>query len=1584
MSTTKVEVILSKASDWDEWIMVIQNMTLKDDLFSLINPDTSPEPAALVAPRRPTLESQYPGIPLENLTDKQFKALDHAVKAFDYEDRKYTSQSERLEKVMVHINTHVEREHLLQIQGCKTVWQALVALKQHLAPSDRARRMESIRRYRDAQRAPTSQDHSKWLQEWENAYNDAVRVKLPEAEEDRPIWDLLFAIRGIDAGFAAGREATVAQSLRMGMPMPTTKEMLEDFRNHLRLNAAVAAPSSKGPRGHRGAFGAKLNGEDQSAGANPPSGGTSSGSNGNARGGTTAGSGERKLAPCLCEGDHRYRKCPYLIESARPTNWKADLEVQRSINTKLESNSRLQGFIETLQKQEKEKASKNRKNEDEQKNAPRAPSGGSFCTIAPNASKFTSDLQHPQNNSSPPGSFVVGGPYKLLNCWTLDSGTDVHICNDRRRLKHQKPAKGDAELVAGKTTYKIEAYGSVDITVNSQNGPMTVTLLNVALAPGFLTNLVCLRRFTEKGVHWDTSNNRLIRDGETFCYTQDVDDHWVLEYGDPHQGKIEASGAFAINSRAPKPPVEVTAAKWHDLLGHPGQEALAHLEESVQGATVTGTGPITTKCETCALTKAHELISRRTGQEEPVNKPFERVGWDLIPMSTAYNGDKWVSHFTCFTTTIDVVCTHPRKNDSLFIIQEFVKMAATRHQATVRFLRIDDERTLGKAYSAFAAANGITTERSAPYTPAQNGRTERAGGILTTRARALRIKANMPANLWPEAFITAGYLNNRTPKRSLNWKTPWEALTGAKPTLSHLQPFGCKAYALRHNVPRLDKMDPRALIGYLTGFDSTNIFRIWIPSRGKVIRTRDVIFNSSEYYDPAALDAGHLLTANMETIVQTIQMPEPYKTPLPLVEDDVDDSHLLSDLTAAESNASPDPADGSAPEALEGDDDGVFEMASEIPLLPTPDATPEDTPEPTEAKSTLQEPSQTTPDDSTPREMNKQSEMEYSEHHSGVETPNIVKKPMQKTGTSAKAGDISANFDIANILPTRTRRRHVNAIINKTSLPLSPSSLSSYHSAFAAGLTGIQKRSKLHRNELPTEPQSWRHMIRHQFSTEFKEAANKEIEALEKQKTFEVISKNTETSPIPLIWVFKYKFNSDGYLDKFKARLCVRGDLQSTNQDTYAATLAARTFRALISISAAFNLEMKQYDAVNAFVNSELKEEVYTHCPEGFTKIGHCWRLKKALYGLKEAPLRWYETLSTALEDLDVHSVPGVNCLFANSWLILFFYVDDIVALCKTQDLHKLAVFEQNLTQRFEMKSLGDLNWFLGIRVTRERDQRKVWLTQDSYIDKIAARFALDDLNAKTPLATTPALEASEEAHCPKRMKEFQQKMGSINFAAVITRPDISFAVSTLSRYLQNPSKHHIKAANRVIAYLYATRFLSLEYDGDSSSDVFMCASDAAFADNPDRRSSDGYLFQLFGGPIDWKAAKQRTVTTSSTEAELLSLSRAAKETLWWQRFFTAINFDTGEEMSIYCDNRQTIRLLDKENLQLDTKLRHIDIHRHWLRQEVMERRISVKWVPTAEMPADGLTKALTAQKQARFHQQLNMADLEVTLGHKR
>jgi len=461
--------------------------------------------------------------------------------------------------------------------------------------------------------------------------------------------------------------------------------------------------------------------------------------------------------------------------------------------------------------------------------------------------------------------------------------------------------------------------------------------------------------------------------------------------------------------------------------------------------------------------------------------------------------------------------------------------------------------------------------------------------------------------------------------------------------------------------------------------------------------------------------------------------------------------------------------------------------------------------------------------------------------------------------------------------------------------------------------------------------------------------------------------------------VFSYKFDTHSFLTKFKARLCVRGDRQPCNElDTYAATLAGTTFRVLMAICAKFDLETRQFDAVNAFTNSDLDETIYCEMPKGFKRRGWCWKLLKALYGLRRSPLLWYRELSSKLKELGLEPIYEDACVFHDGKILVFFYVDDIIVMFRKESQARFEQVKRGLFQAYEMKDLGELKWFLGIQIIRDRLNRKLWLCQSAYIEKIAARFHLQGIGrtrADIPMKTNNLVKYEGEASA-NSVEFYQSKVGSVQYPATITRADVARTTTKLAEFLLNPGPVHHEAADQCIRYLHNTKNLAICYSG-SADDALICMSDASFADHvSDRKSSQGYVMKLFGGLILWKAGKQNTVTTSSTEAELLALTNCAKELIALDRLLTQIQLRLDGPLVLKCDNNQTIRLLTAEYAKLFTKLRHVDVHHHWLRQEVQRQALQVGWVPTSEMIADGLTKALPRQRFERFVDQLGLVDV--------
>ena len=183
---------------------------------------------------------------------------------------------------------------------------------------------------------------------------------------------------------------------------------------------------------------------------------------------------------------------------------------------------------------------------------------------------------------------------------------------------------------------------------------------------------------------------------------------------------------------------------------------------------------------------------------------------------------------------------------------------------------------------------------------------------------------------------------------------------------------------------------------------------------------------------------------------------------------------------------------------------------------------------------------------------------------------------------------------------------------------------------------------------------------------------------------------------------------------------------------------------------------------------------------------------------------------------------------------------------------------------------------------------------------------------------------------------------------------------------------------DQAITYLYGTKTLAIEFSADTDEQkVFIEVSNTSYADNRSTcKSSENYVFKLFDEAIDWHATKQKTVTTLSTEAKFLALSHAAKEIYWWKCLFRCIQMDPDHDTAVACDNQQTICLLTEDTGKFSTKLCHVDIHRHWLCQEVQKKRLWIDWLSTAEMPADDLIKALPCQKHENFIKLLGLVDI--------
>jgi Reverse transcriptase (RNA-dependent DNA polymerase)/GAG-pre-integrase domain len=1089
---------------------------------------------------------------------------------------------------------------------------------------------------------------------------------------------------------------------------------------------------------------------------------------------------------------------------------------------------------------------------------------------------------------------------------------------------------------------RILGYGTVDIDIKKGNSPGILRIRNAAYCPDFMTNLVSFSNLKKRGIFWDTEQNRLYRaiDQSIICSLKEVAGQQVINYK-PIERQYQA---FAVNriprrrttTKDPRPPKKGDGKLWHCRLGHAGPMAIHKLGENSLGVKLTG--PSTVQCSHCSLAK----IKRQEARRSPMRNrtiPGLEVHIDWTDLEEAYDGyvrTMFATDAASGLVTPYFMSTHGTERENFAALRDYIEYLENRYIAKVRVVRSDNELFTTKI-RRWLHKKGVECEPSAPRTPSQNGLAERSGGVIMARARAMRIGANLPHDMWKEIVNAATYLHNRTPRESLGWKTPYEVfythtakLAGLdeirKPQLAHLRAYGCRAYAMTEDAQlkrrRLRKLDPRAYIGYLVGYSSTNIYRVWIPHQGKVISTRDVIFDEETFFEKKDLPSDRELIAHMDELVARVSLePTQAKNEEVLEEDE--------DILCSKWTWEPDGSDDDELQiVVDSKEDYELARALEEGLITPP-------------------PSEVTEEDSAfAAYIPFQVVGPTSSHEPGAGTQGELME-FQEDGWDDRL-EVFQRVRIG--------------------------------SAFHGTFEGHRMTQKIHKRNLPPVPKRIGDLLIHPFRKEFEAAQREHLQSHEKMGSFMETDKSIVNGHQVLgcMWVFVYKTDKHGFLQKCKARLVVWGNHQiQTSLPTRATTLASTAFRTLMAITAKFDLETQQMDAVNAFVNCDLDETVFMKFPPGFEKPGKVLRLRKALYGLRRSPLLWQKELTKTFTELGFREVPQEPCVMLKGGVIVFFYVDDIVFCYRKRDHETVEAARKGLEAKYQLSFLGELKWFLGIHVLRDRQSRKLWLSQQAYIDKLTARFDIDATGRlpDTPMTEVELMPANTTA-TKAETEQYQRKTGSILFAATTTRPDIAFACSRLARFNANPDKSHQEAADRVLKYLHRTRGYTLQFGHQDGTTSLICASDASFGDNLlDRKSSQGFIMMLFGGPIVWRANKQDTVTTSSTEAELLALSQTAKEAIFLSRLLKALKLRLDEPLTIQCDNRQTLRLLNEESAKLTTKLRHVDIYKHWLRQEVREKIIMLSWVPTKEMLADGLTKSLGRQKHIAFCDLIGLTD---------
>src|SRR5579859_5997677 len=294
------------------------------------------------------------------------------------------------------------------------------------------------------------------------------------------------------------------------------------------------------------------------------------------------------------------------------------------------------------------------------------------------------------------------------------------------------------------------------------------------------------------------------------------------------------------------------------------------------------------------------------------------------------------------------------------------------------------------------------------------------------------------------------------------------------------------------------------------------------------------------------------------------------------------------------------------------------------------------------------------------------------------------------------------------------------------------------------------------------------------------------------------------------------------------------------------------------------------------------------------------------------------------------------------------------------------------------MKDLGQITHFLGMRVTRTPDG-SISIDQSTYVKDVLAKFGMKDSKAvSTPLATGTKLVRSGDNNDASIQPLYQSIVGSLMYAILCTRPDITYAVQQMSQFGSNPSEIHLQAAKRVLRYLQGSSSSHLTYANDGNvMKAIQSYSDADFVAGDDRKSISGYIFMLAGSPISWQAKKQSTIALSTAEAEYAALTQAAKEAIWLQNLLKDLRMSKYAPRVINVDNQGAIALA--ENPIHHARTKHLDILLQFVRSSIENGTIKLQYCPTNDMLADVMTKPLAKEQHGRMCKLIGM---ESSLGN--
>ena len=1081
---------------------------------------------------------------------------------------------------------------------------------------------------------------------------------------------------------------------------------------------------------------------------------------------------------------------------------------------------------------------------------------------------------------------------QLHAAWCPDSGASITACNNFKMFESITDWKPIQKVRTANQEYvPVMAIGTIRLKLTNASGISEYFLLeNVCYIPSFAHNLLSIKQLARD------HDIKTVFGRRSYFRTPSRNRFYIHEEGNSY--------AFEAN---------YTALDKHEIYHkkfmHAGKDAIKRLSGLVPELRDYVHDRI--KCSACQKGGAKAKPFRK--REKTVYTYFgQRISSDLCgPFPVSIDGYTYAVLF------------HDRctKHFAVYFVKDKTKESVM--QAFRDFLK-EHEDILPHGVTEFHTDNGseyvnsdmekfceelcITRTYTVPFSPQLNPYSERTWGSLLRKVRTALVDSNVPHVFWTycmsqAAMVCSALLGEKGKSTyEMAWGKPFDYKT--------LHVWGCKVYYLVPEHERPSKLAPRALEAVYLGPDpKRNGHVVWIPQLRKITTAYHVVFSEDEYYD--------FDTVPKNRIPKSVRFQfgtGVYKEPrdLPQGKDPnceaCQGKHRAHTCGRGKSGLSTGhlPVNGRA--------------------LPTGSSAP-------------------LPPDTTAADADSNDEhFEYErcdnpacEFHSGHTGPCSDQYVSSRTrGAHARGG---VNHDAGE---------YVRIVLDNFCFDVLKADL-------AIGEIKI--------------PKSYDEALASLQRSEWEAAMSKELSGITANETWDVVSRGTlprGRKPAASKWVYTLKYNRDGSISRYKARFVVCGYSQIKGLDyehAFSATLRATSFRTLLAIASGLKLKLGHIDVSNAFTQANLDDvDIWIEAPKGMP-IGsdefgkQILKLKRALYGAKQSSRLWQQTLTRYLIELGFVQSKADSCIFhydkrqngtGLGQLIIGVYVDDLII---AHDGKYFDWFCKKFQQRFNTTEPVKLDWFLGIGVD-QHDDYSVTLCQRSYIEKMVEKF----LQSPIPECKTPNPEdyaslgkaANDDERLAMESLPYLSLIGSLLFAAVMTRPDIAYHTSVLAKFMSDPSPTCYKVAIDLLVYLHHTKDKKMMFPGTNAvpdglqrtscaSSItknfgFVAYSDSSWG-NKYPYPMFGYCIYLFGGLISFTSKQMKIVALSSCEAEYVAATACCKEIKFVRNICAEMGLQFNGPLVLCVDNTAAIDVAHNNGVSGRTK--HFDMSIHYFRDQV-------------------------------------------------